>query len=669
MRASCRFSVLVCALAIFVGGCGGGSGGGVGVAPSAGETKAADASGAAVTGTTAPVASQSPAVASSDPLVIESKVSVGSNRDVDPFRARSTADAPPPGQVVLPSLPPEARTVQKSTSAILGLPTRIGVARDVDATATIAKVSGLMGWSPSSTGNKVSAMRFQSSGAQGIRLGLLVESLPLGSVVRFYADGADKAYEVSAQEILTTIQRNLDAGDSTSAARTYWSPNLGGEAITVEVDIPPGAKPDSVQLSVPALSHVLVDVRKIDSIQKIGEAGSCNPDVSCNATYSELSKSVALMDFVGDGTNGTANGADYVCTGTLMNDRVSSGTPYFLSANHCISNQTIASTLYTFWSYKSASCNSTQVSPSVAIMTSGATLLYQSAVTDTSFMRLNSMPPAGAVYAGSSSFAPDLYADVYSVHHPQGDLQKYNRGGYLGQGSCANGACSSSVSSGANFLRTSWTLGTTEGGSSGSGLFTKMNGKDYLVGQLYGGYASCSNPLGADYYGRFDKAYQAGLFQWLGAPPGNVREPIYRLYNRRTQTHFYTPDPAERDRTVQRSSEYSYDGVAFYAYASSGVASDAVYRFYNTRTGVHFYTINVTERANIRNTLPWYSDEGMSWFASVSGQNQAVPMYRFYNTQTQTHFYTINATERDNIRQSSPQYSYEGVGYYAWLSP
>ncbi|RZL95602.1 MAG: serine protease [Variovorax sp.] len=661
--------MLACALAVFVAGCGGGSGGGSSIAPSAGGTKTADASAATVTGTTGPVALPPAAVASNDPLVIESKVSSGSNRDIDPFRARSKADSPPPRQVVLPSLAPEARSVQKSSSAILGLPTRIGVARNVDATATVAKAAGMMGWSPTSTGSKISAMRFQASGAQGIRLGLLVESLPLGGMIRFYADGADKSYEVSAQEILTTIQRNLDAGDSTNAARTYWSPNLGGEAITVEVDIPPGTDPDSVRLSVPTLSHVLVDIRKIDSIQKIGEAGLCNLDVSCDASYSELSKSVALMDFVGDGTGGTVNGADYVCTGTLMNDRVSSGTPYFLSANHCISNQTVASTLYTLWSYKSASCNSTQVSPALAIMTSGATLLYQSAQTDTSFMRLNSMPPAGAVYAGSSSFAPDLSADVYSVHHPQGDLQKYSWGDYLGQGSCVSGGCSSSQASGANFLRVSWILGTTESGSSGSGLFTKMNGKDYLIGQLYGGYASCSNRFGADYYGRFDKAYQAALFQWLGAPPGNVREPIYRLYNRRTQTHFYTPDPAERDRTVQRSSEYSYDGIAFYAYASAGVASDPVYRFYNTRTGVHFYTINAAERANIRNTLPWYSDEGMSWYASVSAQNQAVPMYRFYNTRTQTHFYTINATERDNIRQSSPQYSYEGVGYYAWLSP
>jgi hypothetical protein len=49
-----------------------------------------------------------------------------------------------------------------------------------------------------------------------------------------------------------------------------------------------------------------------------------------------------------------------------------------------------------------------------------------------------------------------------------------------------------------------WTLnqGVTEGGSSGSALFTSSGRQ--LIGQLYGGYSSCANPTGADIYGRFD---------------------------------------------------------------------------------------------------------------------------------------------------------------------
>ncbi|MEB0056390.1 MULTISPECIES: serine protease [unclassified Variovorax] len=649
---------LACALLISVAGCGGSggsSGGSTVVLPVAADQ----------TSSKAAVPAQAvvqPAEPSKDPILIEAKISVGGSHEVERFKTRAAGMAPTPAQISLGALTVQAPTIQKSALALVGLPTKIGVARPISDTASQLQVSALMGWTTLPNGDKVSAMRFVSPDAKGVRLGLLIKGFPLGATVRFYADSAGKIYEIPGQEILTTIQQNVDAGDSSDAAHTYWSPNMGGEAITIEVEVPPGAPTDAVQISVPSLSHVLADIRKLDSIAKVGEASSCTMDVSCSSTYNELSKSVALMDFVDSGD-------DYVCTGTLLNDRSSSGTPYFLSANHCISNQTVASTLYTLWFYKSASCNSTQVDPKLAAMVSGATLLYSSADTDTSFMRLNTTPPAGTVYAGSSAFPLGYYDDVYGVSHPKGDLQKYTLGDYLGTGKCTGGTCASSSASSAQFLRVRWTQGATEGGSSGSGLFVKLNTKDYLVGQLFGGYGSCQNPLGNDYYGRFDKAYQAGLSQWLGATSGTVRVPIYRLYNRRAQSHFYTADPAERDNAIQHSLDYSYDGIAFYAYGAAGTASDTVFRFYDAHTGEHFYTINSSERDNIKATIPWLSFEGPSWYANIASGKQTSAMYRFFNTQNGTHFYTINATERDTILQRYPQYSFEGVGYYAWTGP
>jgi lysyl endopeptidase len=658
MKITRLFGALASALLIVVSGCGGSGSSGSNVAVSPAATASTGAT--AKTATTPEVAAQ-PVEPSKEPVLIEAKVSVGGSREVERFKTRSAGAAPAPAQISLSALAVQPPTIQKSAATRVGLPTKIGVARAVADTVSQSQVSAMMGWTALAQGGKVSALRFVSPDAKGVRLGLLVQGLPLGAIVRFYADGSGKIYEIPAQEILSTIQQNIDAGDSSDAARTYWSPNMGGEATTVEVELPPGAPTAAVQISVPTLSHVLADIRKLDSITKVGEASSCTMDVSCSTSYDEVSKSVALMDFVDDGD-------DYVCTGTLMNDRASSGIPYFLSANHCISNQTVASTLYTLWFYKSASCNSAQISPSLAAMISGATLLYASADTDTSFMRLNSTPPAGTVYAGSSAFPLNYLDDVYGVSHPKGDLQKYTAGDYLGTGNCTAGSCVSSTI-GANYLRVSWTSGATESGSSGSGVFVKLNRKDYLVGQLFGGYGSCQNRFGNDYYGRFDKAYQAGLSQWLGATSGTVRIPIYRLYNRQAQSHFYTADPAERDNAVQRSSDYSYDGIAFYAYGVAGTASDTVFRFYDSHTGAHFYTINPAERDNIRNTIPWFVFEGPSWYASILPKSQTSAMYRFFNTQNGTHFYTINATERDTILQRYPQYSFEGVGYYAWTGP
>jgi len=642
-----------------------------GVSASAVDSGTSGSAGAAASTNQTPVTPPS-----AEPLVIESKVSTGpTDAEVNPVRRRAPEDAPKPYAITLPApIDTSLFNLQKSASSsgatqgeIIGVPLKIGIGREVEATASIQATSALLDWTLSPRGGQVAALRFASSSAKGVRIGIRIGSLPMGGVVRFYGSDAGEVFEIPAQEITQVIQRNLDAGDTSDAARTYWSPDLGGEAITVEFEVPQGVSTDELQVSVPALSHVLVDVRSGDAFKAIGDAGSCNLDVSCNSSYSTLSKSVALMEFV-EGSH------TYACTGTLLNDRMSSGTPYFLSANHCISSQTVASTLSTAWFYRSSSCGATSLNPGSQMLMTGATLLYANEGSDTSFMRLNSSPPAGALFAGSSSFAPDLYSSIYGVHHPQGDLQKYSTGMYWGQAKCTvvlvDGVeyfqCGTSTAADAHHLRVSWTRGTTEQGSSGSGLFTNMNGKDYLIGQLSAGRASCTNRSGNDYYGRFDVAYNAALHQWLGATSGAVRVPVYRLYNSSTGTHFYTLDPAERDRAVQKWREFTYEGVGFYAYGASGLASNAVHRFYNTRTNAHFFTISAAEKADVQSKYPWYSYEGISWYANTAKASNATEMYRFYNKKTATHFYTISQAERDQVIARYPHYIYEGVGYYAW---
>ena len=62
--------------------------------------------------------------------------------------------------------------------------------------------------------------------------------------------------------------------------------------------------------------------------------------------------------------------------------------------------------------------------------------------------------------------------------------------------------------------------GTTEGGSSGAGLFT-FNGSQYVLrGGLYGGGALCNAFTESDWYSQFDKSYSA-LVPYLGAAPAN----------------------------------------------------------------------------------------------------------------------------------------------------
>ena len=396
-----------------------------------------------------------------------------------------------------------------------GARVQIGLARPVAATQAVSDLAGLLNWTATAEGTQVAAARFVSEGARGVRLGLKVQQLPANATLRFYGDGRE-VVAVSAQKVLDTLALNRQSGATGDEADTYWSPDFDGAATTLEIELPASANPADVQLAVPALMHNVIDPLRMQdlALKGVGDSESCNLNVTCNSDLLNTeSRAEAQMAFISDNKG-------YVCSGTLMNDAKNSGTPYFLSANHCFSTQTVASTLQTRWFFRAASCGSaTSTYSGMQRLTDGARLLYTSAATDTAFMQLNSQPPAGVRYAGSY-FGGVVGTDtaVTGVHHPSGDLQKYSEGvvfAYAQLVRTSEGNALSRSDTPQSFLLATWQRGTTEGGSSGSGLFRKMGNNRYVVGQLYGGNASCSNTGGYDPYGRFDLAYNAGIRRWL----------------------------------------------------------------------------------------------------------------------------------------------------------
>lgn len=391
-----------------------------------------------------------------------------------------------------------------------GAPQQIGVARPVAATARPRDMLGQLQWQAVGGGLQRAAVSFKAEGAHGVRLGVLVRNLPAGTVLRFYAQAGGDAVQITGEEVLRTIQRNLDAGDKGDAARTYWGPDFGGAETTLELQVPVAARLEELDIAVPTLSHFFVspDQATAASFAKVGESGSCNIDVSCQADLSAESRAVARMIFVQEG-------GSYLCTGTLLNDISSSRIPYFLSAHHCISTQTVASTLTTDWFYRSTSCNTGSANPGAQKVTGGAALLFADSQTDTSFMRLNSAPPQGVVYAGSYFGQVTQSSPVLGIHHPRGDLQKTSAGSVEAFSYCSNEQCFPSTQQDGRYYSVGWVSGTTEGGSSGSGLFSTIDAKRYVVGQLYGGASSCQAPTGRDFYGRFDLPFQLAIKTWL----------------------------------------------------------------------------------------------------------------------------------------------------------
>ncbi|HPF91597.1 MAG TPA: serine protease, partial [Flavobacteriales bacterium] len=247
-----------------------------------------------------------------------------------------------------------------------------------------------------------------------------------------------------------------------------------GSKITIEYSVP--ANGPRGDLRIGQVTHGYRDLFRY--ARALGESGSCNNNVICpeGDPWRDQVRSVAMITVGGSG----------ICTGTLINNCAQNGTPYFLTANHCLGGG--VSTWVFRFNWDSPTCTPTTNGPTNQTV-SGATLLTSSAATDVALLQLNSTPPAAynVYYSGWDRSGTTPTAQT-CIHHPAGDIKKI---------SFDNNAAGQATYGGASCWRIlNWEDGTTEPGSSGSGLWDQ-NGR--LIGQLYGGQASCSNNVN-DYF-------------------------------------------------------------------------------------------------------------------------------------------------------------------------
>ena len=144
--------------------------------------------------------------------------------------------------------------------------------------------------------------------------------------------------------------------------------------------------------------------------------------------------------------------------------------------------------------------------------------------------------------------------------------------------------------------------------------------------------------------------------------------PVYRFYNTRTATHFYTISQAERDNVIAQYPWFTYEGPVFYAYTAQQPGTSPVYRFFNTQTGTHFYTISEAEKNSVIANYPVFAFEGPVYYASTVPGTGLTALFRFFNTQTGAHFYTTDPAERDHVIATWPWFAYEGTAYYVYTS-
>lgn len=397
-------------------------------------------------------------------------------------------------------------------------PAQSGIARAASTEGAIGALPPLR-WIKLRDGGYAARIEVVSPVALGLRVGLQVGALDPSAELRF--GGSSNPSQVVA---MMTGRNILQLADSRGI---FWTPDTDGEKQLIEIYLPAGVSRAGVRLQTPLLSHLLINSlsdAKILEKTGFGDSGACNVNTVCRvaelgASYVSAKNAVAHMVYT------YPNGSSFICSGTLLADTVTATQiPYFYTAHHCFAGgtngvpatafpsgfQAVANTLVTHWKYETAVCTN-PTNPGTVPLANGAAYLYSDPNTDGMLLRLNGPPPAGSEFAGWDYALLPASSNIVGIHHPNGDAKKVSSGQQLSRDADQN--------------EVAWLSGTTEGGSSGSGLFTADANGYHLRGGLLGGRASCANTgspaneFNRDYYSRFDVVFPH-IASYLAPVPG-----------------------------------------------------------------------------------------------------------------------------------------------------
>lgn len=280
-----------------------------------------------------------------------------------------------------------------------------------------------------------------------------------------------------------------------------WTPVVMSSKVTIELEIPKNQIQD-VKLK---LTKINQGYRTFS--QTTEKAGSCNVDVVCEEgrNWQNEINSVAVI----------STGGFTFCTGFMVNNTQNDKTPYFMTADHCGIQSYNSSSLVVYWNYQASSCRGRRNGRKNQFNT-GSTFLSSSSTSDFTLVRLNRSPDKswGVTYAGWDRSGDDA-TSATAIHHPATDEKSIS---FEYEPTTVTSYLESNIPGDSTHVRVEdWDVGTTEPGSSGSPLFDQNH---RVIGQLHGGYASCSSQT-SDWYGRFftswegDGSSNSRLKDWL----------------------------------------------------------------------------------------------------------------------------------------------------------
>jgi hypothetical protein len=312
-------------------------------------------------------------------------------------------------------------------------------------------------WTTTDDGRRVYRFLLRSPGAAAVRFHFTGFAVGSGRV--WIHDGQGSENEIAGPY----------TGGGPYQDGEFWSDSVFSETAMLEFEpaagaLTPaaGALTEDLPFAIREIAHLSDDFLVSPETKGKNQAAvSCHRDASCHPQWDQTSRAVARMLYEEDG-------ASYNCSGTLLTSRAAGNIPYFLTADHCISNNSVARTLQTFWFFQTPSCNGTPPDVRTVPRRLGSTYLSGIAFErgDATLLRLNEIP-SGVFFSGYQTTEVASGPDGTGLHHPSGSHKRISFG-VLRAGYPYSGITQSAFIG--HFLNGG---GLTQPGSSGSGIFLR----------------------------------------------------------------------------------------------------------------------------------------------------------------------------------------------------
>lgn len=261
-----------------------------------------------------------------------------------------------------------------------------------------------------------------------------------------------------------------------------------------------------------------------------GTSNDCHENINCNLGLSMQKEKRGIVRVIVVVEEGIG-----ICSGNLVNNTRRDGTPYILTAFHCMDGYT---PLYDMWrfdfNYETMACANPANEPGAQALT-GSVFRAGRQASDFLLLELMDSIPAdyNAYFLGwdSQNNEPDT---SYCIHHPNADIKKigvsYDPVDVIaGSLNWNNGV----TTPGNHHYEMIYSEGSFEIGSSGSAL---LDPQGLVIGQLNGGQVdeNCAGTKG--WFGRFNVSWEGGgtmdsaLKYWLN-PDTSAQDTLHGMEN------------------------------------------------------------------------------------------------------------------------------------------